>query len=1112
MKTTLLKVALAASFLTVSANSLTAQTNNQVFTVIQLPGSGLESVSELEEGTPYLIYDSESSRSGFLYIDSEANYIRRHEANLSSTEMLPTSYIWIPERAGQNWKFKSQDSGNLYIAAVTKEESSGSGRNQGINSTGEEFAVTYDATNAGFKIKNTCNNLYWNSNASPDADLAGWETGHPFKFIKITDDMYKQMTSVTFTYPAFNNETLTMQKTVEVGTSLSDANAIPSPMFFTTTGINEADKTVTADNNHFTVNGSWHFPFEPNKVYRIDTRKSANLNCTNLFYNSSSKKVETRNTTNSAAFVPERLFYLSTHGFDSSTGFLKVSLRCVAALQSEGLYATAANSAHGTFTTSPTEFFVVTNNNGSDGVSLRHPDSTTAHVNDISGTLGIYNTTDADTQNGIGSFLRFIPLTENDFSQFGDSDLVNAAKESHSATDIRNLFPMSVTINYPQFSGKTYSVTVANVNVGTSVETLIPAAPSFFTSEGIQQEDKTVSASNCVFNIVGTWTFPFTLNTAYRVDVRRSSQNNCTNFFYNTTTKKVETKNANNADAFVAERLFYLDGDFNAAGQLIVSIHSIAADSNTGFNLSSHDNNTHGTFTTSPTLFQVVSNNNGTEGISLQFPGNTTAHVNDIDGTLGIYNTTEADTKNDFGSFLRFKALSDQDFSDMVLGAFSNYINSADLDSAITTHNADAVRACLSGYGNIPSELISAIAGARTALSEANNVNEQYPFGTGLGQYSHTEIDECIDALTLAINNPGSDAATITAATQALNNAASNPALNMPTPGRFYRFQNVGSGMYLSGNVNGNRLQMIADADGNSIESIFYLDSEGHLVALQDGKVLGDFDEYASDPKKSNTWKTLYVTNANAARTTFGAVSALGKYFISPQSGRYLHGQNSNVDCATVVNENAYYWTITQVDLLPIKGSDIKYAAIYSPVALNIADGMTVYSVDVQDSDKAVKSSISGNEIPANTPVLLQFDSNVDRPANGLVYLEPNYSDTATLAAEASNNALSGSIYAQTKQQGMSYFTTQRDAQTDSVQFYSITEEAIPGFAATITVESANVPQNGYFEITESTTGINTVETPDSNTINNVYDLQGRRVRTPGKGIYIIDGRKVFLR
>ncbi|MBO7280185.1 MAG: hypothetical protein J6V00_03375 [Bacteroidaceae bacterium] len=47
-------------------------------------------------------------------------------------------------------------------------------------------------------------------------------------------------------------------------------------------------------------------------------------------------------------------------------------------------------------------------------------------------------------------------------------------------------------------------------------------------------------------------------------------------------------------------------------------------------------------------------------------------------------------------------------------------------------------------------------------------------------------------------------------------------------------------------------------------------------------------------------------------------------------------------------------------------------------------------------------------------------------------------------------------------------------------------------------------------DIVEDGTGIADVTIEDDN--NAIYDLQGRKVQQPGKGIYIVNGKKVMIR
>jgi hypothetical protein len=42
-------------------------------------------------------------------------------------------------------------------------------------------------------------------------------------------------------------------------------------------------------------------------------------------------------------------------------------------------------------------------------------------------------------------------------------------------------------------------------------------------------------------------------------------------------------------------------------------------------------------------------------------------------------------------------------------------------------------------------------------------------------------------------------------------------------------------------------------------------------------------------------------------------------------------------------------------------------------------------------------------------------------------------------------------------------------------------------------------------------TGISEVRSMTEDGRNDIYDLQGRKVQTPGKGLYIVNGKKVII-
>ena len=58
---------------------------------------------------------------------------------------------------------------------------------------------------------------------------------------------------------------------------------------------------------------------------------------------------------------------------------------------------------------------------------------------------------------------------------------------------------------------------------------------------------------------------------------------------------------------------------------------------------------------------------------------------------------------------------------------------------------------------------------------------------------------------------------------------------------------------------------------------------------------------------------------------------------------------------------------------------------------------------------------------------------------------------------------------------------------------------------------SESMQSKGYRFDFDGTTGIENVNTDGVDT-DAVYDLQGRKVKVPAKGIYIVNGKKVLIR
>ena len=295
--------------------------------------------------------------------------------------------------------------------------------------------------------------------------------------------------------------------------------------------------------------------------------------------------------------------------------------------------------------------------------------------------------------------------------------------------------------------------------------------------------------------------------------------------------------------------------------------------------------------------------------------------------------------------------------------------------------------------------------------------------------------------------------------------------------------------------------------------------------------------------------------NAVGAKTTVKFTEAAngqkGQYNImftvSDTENRYIYGtgdtQNNHVDSdAGVPNAtttNGYNWWLEEVTSLPvtitaaqvsIKNEEGKnetkcISTFYAPVALNVPAGVIACTGQVVDNYLAL-TAIESNVIPANTGVILL--ANAADTYNFAIHNEP--------VEAIVDNDLYGSVAKKliAKEEGATTYYVLAKPTGKSVGFYKASwnykggnkinpEEDKEGdsflnnhFKAYIPVSVAD-PQAAKalaFSFRGKGQGTTEIELPTANgqQPTAVYDLQGRRVLNPTKGMYIINGKKVVIR
>lgn len=174
--------------------------------------------------------------------------------------------------------------------------------------------------------------------------------------------------------------------------------------------------------------------------------------------------------------------------------------------------------------------------------------------------------------------------------------------------------------------------------------------------------------------------------------------------------------------------------------------------------------------------------------------------------------------------------------------------------------------------------------------------------------------------------------------------------------------------------------------------------------------------------------------------------------------------------------------------------TDVQYATFIAPFDVTVPTGVTASKVTgVDDTNELVLESV-GATIPANTPVLLYSESAVNTTAEGV-----NEATEATYT----KGLLTG-VYTDTEAAAGTYVLQKHDS---SVAFYLVgdVKPTVGAGRCYLTAPTSGAPVLRL----GGTTNIAPVE---AETMTAVYDLQGRRVETPAKGIYIVNGKKVLVK
>lgn len=395
----------------------------------------------------------------------------------------------------------------------------------------------------------------------------------------------------------------------------------------------------------------------------------------------------------------------------------------------------------------------------------------------------------------------------------------------------------------------------------------------------------------------------------------------------------------------------------------------------------------------------------------------------------------------------------------------------------------------------IDEENLKAYAELKTLVPECEPFERK--IGTGLNQFSCSGHD-FVAVLTNAkkiiaqdiFKNPELDA--VSALTE-LRSAKAALTINQPKPGKFYRIKSVSSNKYVASNGIAGANQKMQE-NGTDISSVFYLSENGYLTG----------SNLLNMTKASSTGSALGDTYAFLIHTQ-------GYYMIKPSSSNPLYDNSAESGTLEYWGNNPdeepkCAWMLEEVtdesqQLKFTKIMTTKNATLGVPVALNIPQGIKAYTVTVsEDKNTAMLIEIVGGIIPAGCGVVLEktddrseyvftFSPKVGTVENNA--LEPLYIET-TVDSDVNAYILAD------KEKGLGFYQLSPDDRTISANKAYLELPASVNHVRLIAIDNPNTSIEGIVE--------------NNNKPQKYYDLQGRCVLNPTKGIYVTeDGKKVLF-
>ena len=254
------------------------------------------------------------------------------------------------------------------------------------------------------------------------------------------------------------------------------------------------------------------------------------------------------------------------------------------------------------------------------------------------------------------------------------------------------------------------------------------------------------------------------------------------------------------------------------------------------------------------------------------------------------------------------------------------------------------------------------------------------------------------------------------------------------------------------------------------------------------------------------SWRTLYLHTTAEQPHSADASTILYEYGGSDMKVGTID-ITLTADMITNIQNGSFYiggceFTLSSIDLYLTSptvtiNASAGYATFGYPAALDLT-GIDAYTVTVSGTT-ATLNSVKGKKIPAGTGIILEGSGDVTIPLT-----------TASTDAIGTNN-LHVSDGTVTNEESATIYVLAK--KSDVVGFYKLgSSVTVPAGKAYLRIIGGVAQAPAFIGFGNGTTGIQTIDNGKLTNDDVYYDLQGRRVAQPTKGLYIVNGKKVIIK